>query len=291
MLLLFGYLIVLVSTIGGFMLAGGKPAVLMHVSEFVIIGGIAIGILIIASPLSTLKRLVQKVVLGLKGTAAKSSDFTDLLKLLYELFTQARRGGLIAIEDDIMNPQQSPILSKYPSFLKDAERVSFLGDSLKPIIDGRVKPDQLRILLNADVAAKEAHADHPVHLLHLIGDSLPGIGIIAAVMGIINTMAAIADGPSAVGERVAAALTGTFLGVLGAYGFVNPLAARIAANNSVQTQYYAAITTGVTSFTSGMAPMMAIEAARRVLDHSVQPSADALEEMLRGLTPANAEKK
>jgi chemotaxis protein MotA len=291
MLLLIGFVIVLASMLGGFMLGGGRPVVLLHVSEFVTIGGVAVGILVIASPMSTLKGVFQKVLVALNGSAAKSSDFVDLLKMMFELFTQARRGGLIAIEDDIMNPKQSPIISKYPSFLKSSERVEFLCDCLKPIIDGRVKPDQLGKLLQADVDALEAKSEHPVHVLHLIGDSLPGVGIIAAVLGIINTMAAIADGPAAVGERVAAALTGTFLGVLGAYGFVNPLAARIASNNAIQHQYYAAIVTGVSSFTGGMAPMMAVECARRVLDHSVQPTAEALEEMLRNLGTAAAEKK
>lgn len=291
MLLLIGFIIVIVSMLGGFMLGGGRPVVLLHISEFVTIGGVALGILVIASPMSTLKGVVQKVIVALNGSAAKSGDFVDLLKMMFELFTQARRGGLIAIEDDIMNPKQSPIISKYPSFLKSSERVEFLCDCLKPIIDGRVKPDQLGKLLQADVDALEAKSEHPVHVLHLIGDSLPGVGIIAAVLGIINTMAAIADGPAAVGERVAAALTGTFLGVLGAYGFVNPLAARITSNNAIQHQYYAAIVTGVSSFTGGMAPMMAVECARRVLDHSVQPTAEALEEMLRNLGNAAAEKK
>jgi chemotaxis protein MotA len=291
MLLLIGFIIVIASMLGGFMIAGGQPLVLLHVSEFVIIGGVAIGILVIASPMSTLKSLVQKIVLALSGAGSKKGDFTDLLKMLFELFTQARRGGLIAIEDDIMNPKQSAIISKYPSFLKNPDRVNFLCDCLKPIIDGRVKPDQLGKLIQADVEAIETRSEHSVHVLQLIGDSLPGVGIIAAVLGIINTMAAIADGPEAVGERVAAALTGTFLGVLGAYGFVNPLAARIASNNSVQNQYYVAIVTAVSSFTGGMAPMMAIEAARRVLDHSVQPTAEALEEMLKGLGTASAEKK
>jgi chemotaxis protein MotA len=291
MLLLVGFLIVIGSMLGGFMLAGGKPLVLLHISEFVIIGGVAVGILVIASPMSTLKGLVQKVMIALTGSASKGGDFADLLKMLYELFTQARRGGLIAIEDDIMNPQQSAIISKYPSFLKNPERVEFLGNCLKPIIDGRVKPDQLSRLLQTDVEAIETKSEHPVRVLHLIGDSLPGVGIIAAVLGIINTMAAIADGPEAVGERVAAALTGTFLGVLGAYGFVNPLAARIVSNNSIQNQYFAAIVSGVSSFTSGMAPVMAIEAARRVLDHSVQPTAESLEEMLKGLGTAATEKK
>ena len=283
MLLLLGILIVMGSTLGGFMIAGGKPVVLLHVSEFVTIGGIAIGIVVLATPVSTLKELVKKLIVALKGSAANPKDFTDLLKLLFELFSQARRGGLIAIEDHIMNPKESAILSKYPSFLNDHERVEFLCNSLKPIIDGRIKPDQLEALLQADVDAKEEHAGHTVHLLALLGDSLPGVGIIAAVLGIINTMGAIAEGPAAVGEKVAAALTGTFLGILGAYGFINPVAARIKGNNASELQYYTVILKGVASFTGGMAPIMAIEVARRALDHSVQPTAEALEEMVKNI--------
>jgi len=287
MLLLIGYIIVIAATLGGFMIAGGQPLVLLHVSEFVTIGGVAIGILVIASTPSTIKTLIAQIIVALKGNAANPKDYTDLLLLLFELFTKARRGGLIAIEDDVMSPKQSPILSKYPSFINDHERVEFLCNSLKPIIDGRVKPDQLNALLHADVEAKEAHAEHPIHILNLVGDSLPGVGIIAAVLGIINTMAAISEGPEKVGEKVAAALTGTFLGILGAYGFVNPLAARVKSNNGSQLQYYAVIMKGVSSFTGGMAPIMAVEAARRAMDHSVQPTADALEEMTKNLGTSN----
>lgn len=281
MLLIIGFLIVLGATLGGFMIAGGKPLVLLHVSEFVTIGGIAIGILVVASPMSTLSSLFRKVVIAIKGSPAKKEDYIDLLKLLFELFTQARKGGLIAIEEHITSPAESSILSRFPSFLRNKERVEFLCNSLKPVIDGRIKPDQLESMLRGDLAAKEEEADHPVHLLHLIGDSLPGIGIIAAVLGIINTMAAIAEGPAAVGERVAAALTGTFLGILGAYGFVNPLASRIQANNTLHVQYYSAILKGVASFTSGMAPIMAVEVARRCLDHTLQPTAEELEELVK----------
>ena len=281
MILILGYIIVLGSTLGGFMMAGGKIGLLFPISEYVIIIGISIGLMVIASPVSLLKNIVKKIKVAFRNQAVPTSDYTDLLKLLYELFSKARRGGLIAIEDDVMSPKESPILSKYPSFINDHERLEFLTNSLKPVIDGRLKPEQLGGLLHADFEAKEEDAVQPIHILNLVGDSLPGIGIVAAVMGIINTMAAIAMGPEKVGQKVAAALVGTFLGVLGAYGFINPLAARIKLNNVYELQYYAVIMKGVLGFTGGMAPIMAIEAARRAIDPAFQPTAEAVEEMVK----------
>lgn len=283
MILILGYLIVLGSTLGGFMIAGGKLGLLFPISEYIIIIGISIGLMVIASPVSLLKNIVKKIKVAFRNQAVPTSDYTDLLKLLYELFSKARRGGLIAIEDDVMSPKESPILSKYPSFINDHERLEFLTNSLKPVIDGRLKPEQLGGLLHADFEAKEEDAVQPVHILNLVGDSLPGIGIVAAVMGIINTMAAIAMGPEKVGQKVAAALVGTFLGVLGAYGFINPLAARIKLNNVYELQYFAVIMKGVLGFTGGMAPIMAIEAARRAIDPAFQPTAEAVEEMVKSL--------
>ncbi len=288
MILILGYIIVLGSTLGGFMMAGGKLGLLFPISEYVIIIGISIGLMVIASPVSLLKNIVKKIKIAFRNQAVPTSDYTDLLKLLYELFSKARRGGLIAIEDDVMSPKESPILSKYPSFINDPERLEFLTNSLKPVIDGRLKPEQLGSLLHADFEAKEEDAVQPVHILNLVGDSLPGIGIVAAVMGIINTMAAIAMGPEKVGQKVAAALVGTFLGVLGAYGFINPLAARIKLNNVYELQYFAVIMKGVLGFTGGMAPIMAIEAARRAIDPAFQPTAEAVEEMVKNVgTPGN----
>ena len=283
MILILGYIIVLGSTLGGFMMAGGKLGLLFPISEYVIIIGISIGLMVIASPVTLLKNIVKKIKIAFRSQAVPTSDYTDLLKLLYELFSKARRGGLIAIEDDVMSPKESPILSKYPSFLNDHERLEFLTNSLKPVIDGRLKPEQLGGLLHADFEAKEEDAVQPIHILNLVGDSLPGIGIVAAVMGIINTMAAIAMGPEKVGQKVAAALVGTFLGVLGAYGFINPLAARIKLNNVYELQYYAVIMKGVLGFTGGMAPIMAIEAARRAIDPAFQPTAEAVEEMVKAI--------
>lgn len=283
MILIIGYLIVLGATLVGFIGAGGKIGLLFPWPEYLIIAGVSIGLMVIAAPVALLKHTVHKIQLALKTQVVPNSDYSDVLKLLYELFTKARRGGLIAIEDDIMAPKDSPIMSKYPSFLNDKERVEFLTNSLKPIIDGRLKPEQLASMLEADLEAKADDFGHPVHLLQLVGDSLPGIGIVAAVMGIINTMAAIDAGAAAVGKKVAAALVGTFLGVLGAYGFINPLGARIKLNNAYELQYFAVIMKAVIGFTGGMAPMMAVEVGRRMVDPAFQPTSDEIEEMCKGL--------
>ncbi|GDX11252.1 flagellar motor stator protein MotA [Verrucomicrobiota bacterium] len=282
MLLTIGFIIVVAATLGGFMIAGGNPLVLLHVSEFVTIGGIALGILIISSSGRTLKAVVQKTIGAIKGSSRKS-DYLDLLKLLYEVFVVARRSGLVALEDQVLEPKNSPLFQKYPSFLNNRERIDFLCDNLKPLIDGRIKPEQIGGLLHQEIAAREEADEGPVHVLQLIGDSLPGVGIIAAVLGIINTMAAIADGPAAVGERVAAALTGTFLGILGAYGFVNPITSRIKQNNQIEIQYYNGIMKGLTGFTGGMAPLMAVEMARRCFDPSVQPGAEEMELAIKAI--------
>ena len=284
MLLIIGFLIVVGSTLGGFMLAGGNPIVLLHVSEFVTIGGIALGVLVISSSGRTLKAVVSKV-LGAVKSSSKKSDYLDLLKLLYEVFVVARRSGLVALEDQVMEPKKSAIFQKYPSFLSSHERCGFLCDSLKPLIDGRIKPEQIGGLLHQEIEAREQEDEGPIHVLQLIGDSLPGIGIIAAVLGIINTMAAISEGPEAVGERVAAALTGTFLGILGAYGFVNPITSRVKHNNHVDLQYYNGIMKGLTGFTGGMAPLMAVELARRCFDPSVQPGSEEMETAIKAIPP------
>jgi chemotaxis protein MotA len=285
MLLIIGFVIVCAAVLGGFVMSGGHPAVLMQVSEFVVIGGVALGILVVASPYSTLKLTFKKILLALKGSASKAEN-VDLLKLLFELFTLGRKGGVIALEEHLSTPKGSSIFSKYPTFVNNPTRVDFLCNSLRPIVDGRVKPEQLDAVLESDLEAKEEEAEGPIHVLQLIGDSLPGVGIVAAVLGIINTMAAIAEGPEAVGEHVAAALTGTFLGILAAYGFVNPLTSRIKSNNGMELQYFKSIKKGVIAFASGLAPIMAVEISRRCLDHTVQPSADELEETLKNLNPA-----
>ncbi|TVR49986.1 MAG: flagellar motor stator protein MotA [Puniceicoccaceae bacterium] len=285
MLIVIGYFIVLASTIIGFMMAGGHPMVLMHLSEFVIIGGIALGILVIASPKSVLIGLVGQIMDALRNRSVGKEQYLDLLKILYELFMVGRRNGLLALDEHVSSPDTSTILQKYPNFAQSKERVDFLCNALKPIIDGKIKPDQLQPLLEAEIQSMERKAEAPVGVMNLVGDSLPGVGIIAAVLGIINTMGAIADGPEMVGKKVAAALTGTFLGILGAYGFVNPLTNLLKLNNQSQEQYYICMSKAIGAFAKGLAPIMAIELARRSLDNTLVPTADELEQMLRNLNP------
>jgi chemotaxis protein MotA len=286
MLIIVGSLIVLLSTLGGFMLAGGQPLVLLHVSEYVVILGVATGVLVIASPGHVLKDIVHKVKACIRGKAAGEKEFTELLKLLYEIFMIGRRNGLIALEEHIMDPQKSAVFQRYPAVLNHQERLEYICDGLKPVVDGKIKPDQLEDLMAAELEAKSAEAHHPVHVLHLVGDSLPGIGIVAAVLGIINTMAAIAEGPEKVGQKVAAALTGTLLGIFVAYGFVNPLANRIHFNNASDAQFLKCIKQAIAGFAKGLAPLTAVEVARRSLDSSVQPGANELEAALKSLGAA-----
>lgn len=286
MLILIGYFIVLAATLGGFMVAGGHPAVLMHVSEFIVIGGIAGGVLVIASPKKVLTGTVHATMVALKGALPNRDDYLDLFKILYELFMTGKKSGLIALDEHVSNPENSAIFRKYPRFLAKDHHVEFLCNGLKPIIDGKIKPDQLQPLLQAEIDTKEQEGHGPITVLQLVGDSLPGIGIIAAVLGIINTMAAISEGPEAVGQKVAAALTGTFLGILGAYGFINPLTNRIKFNEESETKYYQAMATAISSFARGLAPIMAIEIARRSLDASLVPPAEELEHALKAALAA-----
>ena len=283
MLIIVGAIIVFASTLGGFMLAGGHPGVLLHPSEFVVIIGIASGVLVIATPIHVIKEIIHKTKEALGGKTAEKKDFSEILKLLYEIFMIGRRNGLIALEEHVMNPKASSVFQKYPSVLHHHERLEFLCNGLKPVIDGKIKPDQLEELMSSELKAKENELAHPVHAMQMVGDSLPAIGIVAAVLGIINTMGAIAEGPEAVGEKVAAALTGTLLGIFIAYGFVNPLAGRITSNNASELQCLRCIMQAVAGFAKGLAPLTAVEIARRTLDSSVQPGGAELEAALKNL--------
>lgn len=286
MLLILGYLIVLGSTLGGFIIAGGNPMLLLHVSEFVIIGGIALGVLVVAAPKEVMGTLMKDLTAAMGSGGASKDDFIDLFKILYELFIMGRRNGLIALDEHVTEPAKSSVFAKYPKFAGDPHKLEFLCNALRPIIDGKIKPDQLEEILEGEIESKEHEAKGPIDILTLVGDSLPGIGIIAAVLGIINTMTAISDGPEAVGYKVSAALTGTFLGILGAYGFINPLTKRISFNHKGHFAYYNAMAKSIAGFAKGLSPIMAIELARRSLDSSVQPEGGELEKTLKAAVSA-----
>ncbi len=276
MLLAVGIVVVFASCIIGFMLADGNPVSLIHKGEIMIIVGIGAGIVIVSSPKSVLTGLMGDIAKAFKGGAADKGKFIDLLVLLYELFMLGRRKGTPALDEHVSDPQNSSIFTKYPSFLNDERLVEFLCNSLRPIVDGRCKPAEIGGILNAELSSREAEAGRSVKAVEMVADALPGVGIVAAVLGIINTMSDLSD-PSVIGQKVAAALSGTFLGIFLAYGLGIPLGRLISLNQGQEFLYFRIVERSVTGFATGLSPIMAVEIGRRSLDREVQPTADELE--------------
>lgn len=277
MLLTVGIIIVFVSCIGGFTVAGGNPVSLIHAGEIMIICGIGLGILVVSSPKAVLMNLKSDILKAFKGGIADPSKFIDLLVLLYELFMLGRRKGTPALDEHVSDPQNSTIFTKYPSFLKDQQLVEFLCNSLRPIVDGRCKPGEIGGILNAELSSREAEASRTIKAIDMIADALPGVGIVAAVLGIINTMSNLED-PESVGYKVAAALSGTFLGIFLAYGIGVPLSRLVSLNQTQEFLYFRIVERSVSGFATGLSPIMAVEIGRRSLDKQIQPTADELEE-------------
>jgi chemotaxis protein MotA len=283
MIVIIGAIIVIGSVIGGFMMAGGHVGSLLHLSEFLVIMGSALGALVIMSPKKVLMDLFHQVMHALKGSPYNQTAYLDLLKALYELFMLGRRNGMIALEEHVLNPTSSSIFTKYPSFLKNHHAVEFLCNGLRPIIDGKLKPDQLKMLFEVELNKMEEEHHAPVSVLTKAADAMPGFGIVAAVLGIIITMGSISGPAEQIGHKVAAALVGTFLGIFISYGFMNPLAVNMEFVGTAEIGYSRCIASSVIGFANGMAPIMAIEVARRSLSTDVKPTLDDLEAILKGL--------
>jgi len=285
MIIIIGSLIVVICVFGGFIMEGGKMVVLIHafVNEILIIGGGAVGGLIIMSPKKVLMDIGKGLILCLKGTPHNRAAYEDLLKVLYELFLLGRRNGMIALEEHVMEPKNSTIFKKYPRFLANQHAMEFLCGSLRPIIDGKIKPDQLRLLLDVEIERMELEHHAPVNVLTKTADAMPGFGIVAAVLGIVITMASISGPIEQIGEHVAAALVGTFLGILISYGFMNPLAMNLEFVCAAELDYTRCIAACVIGFAGGMAPVTAVELGRRGLSSELRPSSEEMEQMFKGL--------
>lgn len=283
MLIIIGAIIVIGSVLGGFRMAGGQIGALWHPSEIVTICGAALGAAVIMSPMRILKAMIAQIIGALKGSPFSRASYEDLFKALYELFMVGRRNGMIALEEHVTGPEKSSIFTKYPNFLKNHHAVEFLCNSLRPVIDGKMKPEQLKVLLDIELDAMEEEHHQPISIVQKTGDGMPGFGIVAAVLGIVITMGAISGPIAEIGHSVGAALVGTFLGILVAYGFINPMSVNLEFVSAAEMLYFRAIASSVCSFANGMAPVMAVEVARRSLTSDIKPSAEALEEMLKNI--------
>jgi chemotaxis protein MotA len=288
MFAIIGILLVFGAVIGGFLMEHGHLKVLLQPSEFVIIAGAAAGTVLVANPLYILKAIASGV-----GSVFGSSPFTqpyylESLKMMYEILTKARKEGLVALESDIEDPDKSPLLSKYPTFLKNHHVKDFVCDTLRMVMTGGIEAFDVDQLLDLDMEVHHRDAHAPVAALASTADSLPGLGIVAAVLGVVITMGALGGPPEEIGHRVAAALVGTFLGILLCYGLVGPLAANMAKRADEEHAYLYVLRVLMVSFVKGTAPIMAVEVARRAVPGHVRPSFQELESTCRGNNAAAA---
>lgn len=288
MIIIVGALVVLGSVIGGFLMGGGHLGALLHLSEWMIIVGSAVGAMIIMSPRKVLMDLFFGVIAAFKGAAYSRHSYEELFKSLYELFMLGRRNGMIALEEHVTEPHKSTIFRKYPGFLGNKRALEFLCNGLRPIIDGKVKPDQLKHLLEIEIDQMEEETHAPVGVLMRAADAMPGFGIVAAVLGIVITMSSISGPIEEIGHKVAIALVGTFLGIFLSYGFMNPMAVNMEFLGTARIGYFRCISVCVVSFAGGMAPVTAIEVGRRGLPEDVRPGADELERLLKAAASAPA---
>lgn len=282
MFVIIGIVVVLVSVVGGFLMEGGPLAVILQPIELMIIAGAAIGSFLVSTPLKIIKQVIAGLLATLKGDKFSKQVYIDVLKMLYELFQLAKKDGLMAIEVHIEKPKESIIFKKYPSFLNNHHAVDFLCDSLRMLVSGGISPFDLESLMDSDIVTHHEDVAKPAAMVSKVGDALPGFGIVAAVLGVVLTMQAIGGPVEEVGQKVGAALVGTFLGILGSYGFVGPLATNMENMNSSEARYYEVIKACVVSFSKGAAPLLAVEAGRRVIFSSDRPTFFELEKKLRG---------
>ncbi len=288
MIALIGLAVVAVSVLGGFMLAGGQPMALFHVSEIIVICGTAAGTVLISTPAGILKALSGQLPRLVRPSPFTQALYLDALKMIYEMFQIARRDGLVAIESHIEAPEKSAILRKYPTVLAHHHAVTFLCDSLRLVLVGSVPPHDLAALMDSEIEVHHEQQGQPAFTLAKVSDSLPGIGIVAAVLGIVVTMSAIAGPVETIGEKVAAALTGTFLGVLLAYGFVGPLSTGLEHQNAAEVRFYHFVKAAVVAFAKGFSPIVATEFARRAIFNDVRPTFGQMEAACKSLKKAAA---
>jgi chemotaxis protein MotA len=259
------------------MMAGGEVLALYQPSELIVIGGAAIGSMLISTPMSVLKRIISQLT-NIFSSGFSKQDYLDVLVMMYEVFNVARKDGLVGLENHIEHPDESDIFKRYPTFLKNHHALNFFSDTMRVIISGSVQPHDLEELMDTDIEATHEEETRPGAALANVADSLPGLGIVAAVLGVVITMAAI-DGPvEEIGHHVAAALVGTFLGVLGCYGFVGPLANNLKAQTVHDFQYLTVMKHALLSFHKGVAGVIAVEFARRTLPDEVRPGFVELED-------------
>jgi chemotaxis protein MotA len=278
-----GTLVVLGSVLGGYLAGGSSILLLWHPFEILVICGGALGAFLISNPLKVVKASFK----GALGLVAKPhygrEEYIQLLKLVYDILVMARKDGVLAIERHIEDPNKSEIFKKYPKIMSDHHMMEFITDCLRLISGGNLDPHELESLLEYELETHHKEAAEPAHAVQKVADALPGFGIVAAVLGIVATMAAI-EGASTteIGHKVGAALVGTFLGILVAYGFVGPIAAAMEHRAHEESKGFEVVKMALVASVRGYPPPVAVEFARKLLFSDVRPNFRDLEQQLRG---------
>jgi chemotaxis protein MotA len=276
-----GIVVVFGAVLGGFLMEKGPMAVLLQPAEFVIIAGAALGTMLIGNPMHVLTQIVSDLMRVIGGSKFTKKRYLESLKMMFDLFNKARKEGLVAIESDVEEPAKSPVFSKFPEFVKDHHIRDFVCDTMRMAITGGASTFDVDQMMELDMDVHHVEASQPASALSTVADSLPGMGIVAAVLGVVVTMSALGGPPEEIGHHVAAALVGTFLGILLCYGMIGPLAANLTKLNDDQHAYYHVLRVVMLSFIKGMSPLLAIEMARRAIPGHVRPSFQEVEKACR----------
>ncbi|HUI77959.1 MAG TPA: flagellar motor stator protein MotA [Bryobacteraceae bacterium] len=281
MFAIIGIVVVFGAVLAGYLMEKGQILVLLQPAELVIILGAAIGTVLVANP----PRILSGILKGIAG-AFGSSKFTqqwyvNSLKLLYDFFDQARRGGLATLEAEVEDPSKSKIFATQPAVLADHHVCAFICDTFRVMMIGGMDPLDLDQMLESDIDTHHQEAGEPVSALSTMADSLPGLGIVAAVLGVVITMGALGGKPEEIGHKVAAALVGTFLGILLCYGLIGPLAASMAKTAEAEHAYFHVLHVTMSAFNKGTPPLLAVETGRRAIPGYARPKFEELEKVCR----------
>jgi chemotaxis protein MotA len=282
MFAIIGILLVFGAVVGGYLMEHGNLRVLLQPAELLIIAGAGSGTVLVANPLHILKQIAGGLGGVFGGTRFTKQRYLESLKMMYDLLNKARRDGLVALESDIEEPEKSPVLSQYPAFLKDHHVRDFVCDTMRMAVTGGIEPFDVDQMMEVDMEVHHHGATQPISALSTMADSLPGLGIVAAVLGVVITMGALGGPPEEIGHKVAAALVGTFLGILLCYGLVGPIAANMAKTADDEHAYYHVLRVLMLAFLKGISPIMAVEIGRRAIPGHVRPSFQEVEQNCRG---------
>lgn len=281
MFVIVGYVVVIASVLGGYVMSGGHIAALLQPLELLMIGGGAVGAFVVANGGKPLKATLKVLPTALKGSKYTKLLYMELLSLLYEILAKVRKEGLMSIESDIDTPAESPLFSKYPQILADHHVTEFLTDYLRLMVGGSLNAFEIENLMDNEIDTHHDEGNVPVTAIAKMGDAMPAFGIVAAVMGVVHTMESVGLPPAELGILIAHALVGTFLGILLAYGFVGPLASALEHKLNESTKFLQCIKVTLLASLNGYAPQVAIEFGRKVLYSTERPSFNELEEEIK----------